>query len=357
MIHKIDSWAYQNLETKTKFRYFSLHLNHIFFRFKDVSSVKPEYHEGDIFGQKQSTPHYHYGSPEIRKDVIDKISNSITNDNSVSKDVLIIFDFDHFFKASKGNELQSLNNLIKSGYKIILFNLNEDLATRCYEEFLKGQVAYVDTMLVSTTHKSDIEDTYYDNNAIADELKNVTDSLIRDTFEDYCIENDQPYLPSSNVYSNKYIDIKALFNHIEVFRLTILKLCKLVEKLEKFDYFVVGSRNGSCIASILSRIFNKEVKYILTLGPCINLKNKFEIEENKRYVYVYDFICLGSEYRFMKALIEMGNGTFVGGVGIGKYCDPIRSSNSDIKVKASDCVVDINKDNFEYEIRLENAFN
>lgn len=202
------------------------------------------------------------------------------------------------------------------GYNIIIINANVKLYGNISSEALNSK-AVSTIKLVDTAPIALIDSIKFNHRA--------------DLFRSISKPDENYYLDSSNVYLNKYVNVKSLFNDIINFKLLLYELSNLIvaaysnEKKVMFDYLVSSSSNGSAIAVCLSDIFNVPALYFHNIGPKYAMHNaniKDHIRHGKRYLYIYDFICLGTEYRLTKNIIESNSGNFIGGVGFSSYAKP-----------------------------------
>lgn len=133
------------------------------------------------------------------------------------------------------------------------------------------------------------------------------------------IRNDTTLNHSSNVYTNMYVDIRKLFTEKNNMAVFIFNLYQIVKELDAFDSFIVVSNNGAVLANILSYIFEKKVLYLMNLGPKIALKDREiqrKIKKGFKYIYVYDFMCLGNELKMIDTLLKIHGATLEYSVGI-----------------------------------------
>lgn len=138
-------------------------------------------------------------------------------------------------------------------------------------------------------------------------------------------------LYSSNVYINRYFNAKKALVKGEVFHLIVYSMTKMLETVlgelvnQDFDAFVCASITGACFASALSVFFQKPVIYLKNIGPSMSANDERMIErirKSKRYVYVFDFICLGSEFDRMRMICNIRLAKVVASIGISYYRFP-----------------------------------
>ena len=133
-------------------------------------------------------------------------------------------------------------------------------------------------------------------------------------------------LESSGLYSNCYLSIKRLFREVEEFYFIIFSLAQKISELPKFDAFVTSSKNGAIIATILGDILNIKEIHLIGIGPKYSMELDGSVEsikQGKRYVYIFDFMCTGTELKIVSALINSKKGILRGAVGISRYKEEI----------------------------------
>lgn len=133
-------------------------------------------------------------------------------------------------------------------------------------------------------------------------------------------------IPSSNIYANRYFNVRKLFCDSNLYQLSIFLMVQYLEKNKiQYDAFVCSSINGACIASSLSVYFRKPVVFLRNVGPQMNTYDNLltrRIMEGHRYIYVFDFMCLGTEYQRIKMLCNIRSARIVLGLGVSKHKMP-----------------------------------
>lgn len=140
------------------------------------------------------------------------------------------------------------------------------------------------------------------------------------------------YLESSNVYINKYINIKSLFLNCNYMMLVIKGLKELLKggfKSVLSDVVLLGvSNNGIILANLLSYELQVPVQSLNRLGPvyCLDKKtdrsNQFN---NKKYILVSDVVCMGGEYKMAQGIVNILGSELLGGVCVVKIRDVYRN--------------------------------
>lgn len=169
---------------------------------------------------------------------------------------------------------------------------------------------------------------------------------------------------SSSVYLTSYIDIKSFI--VKEKELLIYAIYQLAVKMEQHWHKEIISRhskekpilicqslNSSYIASILSRLLKLDVLILDQIGPINKLYRTLnqKIEENRNYIVVSDLVCLGTEVKITKSLIDYWGGIYCGNVSIVRTESILPADKTRSNVET---VFVINKDNYRelnYEIK------
>lgn len=179
---------------------------------------------------------------------------------------------------------------------------------------------------------------------------------ILNSIKDSCKDGEPLLLDSSGLYSNMYISVKKLFLTPNDYYFVLYGMAIEVEKLGEFDSFISSSKNGAILANLLGSLLNKKVVHIQGVGPKYSMKFgniQNEIKRGKAYVYVFDFICTGTELKVLSALINSNDAYLVGGIGFARYgkMDEERTFMKD-KIK---CLVTTYEAGVEYKVAGDKA--
>lgn len=164
------------------------------------------------------------------------------------------------------------------------------------------------------------------------------------------------YLVSSGVYSNMLIDLKGMFyKHIDTMYIIYSLYNRISEWGENFDYFAATSKNGVALATVLCELFQKDL-------ICFNIGQMFEeiynrksiVEEGKRYVHIFDVICLGSEAKVVNALISAQGGILEKSFGVVclQNLEVIREKNRYSFLNNVEPLITYDEVNLDYRISL-----
>ena len=103
--------------------------------------------------------------------------------------------------------------------------------------------------------------------------------------------------------------------------------------------------NSAYIVSVLANLLKLDILILDKIGPINKIYNRLDktISEDRKYIVVSDLVCLGTEVKIVKSLIQFMGGKFLGNVSIIKT---ETLSKADIKrFDATIAVFSINKSN------------
>lgn len=267
-----------------------------------------------------------------------------------NEDMLVIIDMLNVISC--GNRvckcLLEINNP-----NIIIVNIHSSLI-EIVKEDLKDEYYKIDSNTLCPreelgekyfTIKNDIKDIYH--HEMVTIVQNLKQSVNKDD-----VEKIQP-LESSGIYCNMYINVKNLFFDSDKLMFVIYQMICMIEKDEQdFDALVSASRNGANLACIIGLLLEKKVVYCANLGPRFSLAPKMidkEIREDKKYVYIFDFLCLGTEAKLLNALLKAYGASLVKGYGIANYISVGDKQQQNVLRKMRS-LVDVKEEQLGYKI-------
>lgn len=171
------------------------------------------------------------------------------------------------------------------------------------------------------------------------------------------------YLESSNVYINKYINVKSLFLNRNYMILVIKDLKELIKKEFKSilqEMVLLGvSNNGIILANLLSYELQIPVQSLNRLGPVYCLDKKIDRNNqfsNKKYVLVSDVVCMGGEYKMAQGIVDILGATLLGGVCVVKIRDVYRNKiENNVFALLNDINgMEVNNERIGYKIFVDN---
>ncbi|WP_088227825.1 hypothetical protein [Desulfosporosinus sp. FKB] len=292
------------------------------------------------------------GEINFEKDYVNlSLVESIFEEVSKTKAKYYFLDFCRI-KMTESRVFEIFADILSSTEKTIIFvNLNNRISNFIHNADCYGLVIYDKTKTALSNHIGiefiDSIGNYQEY--IIDYKKKIIGLYVKEI-----VIMEEQFLESSSVYSNMYVDIKKIFNNRKMYSLIIYELCNLVVTHfnKRFDALVSSSNNGSALSTIIGKILNKDVLYLMNLGPHLTIRDKEllnSIIPKKRYLFIYDFICLGTEFKITKTVVNTKDADLVGAVGVAKY----RFEDRENKHKVFS-LIDINTDcNLSYEVYFE----
>lgn len=213
-----------------------------------------------------------------------------------------------------------------SDAKVFFYNIDEkNIVLRMKEDLPQLIWLNETTAAFSMDNRFEIEDALQNKCSNSRKMKHA--EIMRKTMLSQ--DNDVYTLESSGLYSNCYLSVKKLFREVEAFYFTIFSLAQRVSELSKFDAFVTSSKNGAIIATVLGDILNIKEIHLIGIGPKYSMEldgSVDSIKQGKRYVYIFDFMCTGTELKIVSALISSKKGILKGAIGISRYKEDINLS-------------------------------
>lgn len=184
--------------------------------------------------------------------------------------------------------------------------------------------------------------------------------------------NEWIYLESANVYANEYIFIKRLYlfpikKAFYIYRL----FCEIIDRILKEKgrkewTLVSASSTGALLATELCVYMNnilemRDIKvkcqHVLHLGPKANFeRHGFNFDKlTGNYIYIFDFMCEGSEYNALNNLLAIKDVELLGAFGIARYDYP-RKENGVYRNEGIVSLIDVHTwddENKNYKIKYE----
>lgn len=161
-------------------------------------------------------------------------------------------------------------------------------------------------------------------------------------------------LDSSGIFCNMYVNAKKLFRDPDRYSFIVYEMIRSISKRKtEIDALVSASRNGANLASVIGWLLGIKVVYCANLGPKFSLMTyniERNIRKNKKYFFVYDFMCLGTELKVLNAIIGVRGAFLIGGMGIANYISPTEEELQYSVLGKMDSLIDVKKENIGYKI-------
>lgn len=173
------------------------------------------------------------------------------------------------------------------------------------------------------------------------------------------------FLQSSGVYSNMSLNYKRMFENQQDFKFAVGELYYIIQGIkvgQKIDFLVAASKNAIALTAILScqleipAIYHTNIgqKYVKQ-GSTDRVENQREnVKKRKRYLMIFDVICLGTEARILNATLNILGGDLIGAAGLVCVQDPkeIRQYDADSILAKVHCLATAKEMGLGYRIAL-----
>lgn len=277
---------------------------------------------------------------------IDRVIEEIERmkDNQIKN---IVLDF-KFINACQPNLNRSIINLKNKGFKILLINISkklcEELAFDSFENL--NNISQNDVFMKFYLFENNIVDfTNIDINP-----SNIFYDEFKTKIKLYINPHSEPHT-SSFVYLTSYVDMKKFMSHENKLLLYSLYLLAIKIKtewrkeIENDPILICQSMNSAYIVSILSTFLKLDILIFDKIGPVNKLYNRLDnnISDKRKYIVVSDLVCLGTEVKIVKSLIQFVGGKCLGNVSLIKT-ETLRRDHIK-KVNATIAIFSIRKEN------------
>jgi hypothetical protein len=300
---------------------------------------------------------------EVTKFTFEKI---ILDYNGIQPDkpTNLILNFEGI-EAIQNNLLPKISELRKLNPNLVLINIKSTLIKEL------GLDNLFNNIYNKTTEDGNF-DVFYVSETLNIEFSSSTIQIFENRFLQLLIEKyidsvdvDKSFHSSSSVYLPKWINIKNFISNDKAFFIyaiyhlaikTYAKWKCFFEKDESYKPILVCQNlNSSYISSILSNLLKTDILILDQIGPINKMYSTLDskIENSRNYVVVSDLVCLGTEVKIAKSLIEFLGGNYLGNISI------IRIQTIDPKHKDfrnTECVFTVDKTNnigIRYEITTD----
>jgi len=284
-------------------------LNFIYFNLHAEEVINSNYIKDDKSGI--------YGD-RLQISTIDRIAEEIDKDNFASKN--IVFDF-KFINACQPNLNRTVINIKNKGYKILLIDISKKLCEELAFDSIENS---------NNTLQGDIFTKFYlfenaHNNFTNIEIKpaDIFYEEFKSTIKKYINPHSLPH-SSSFVYLTSYVDMKKFMSYekelllFSIYKLAIKIKTKWQNEIEYGPILICQSMNSAFIVSILSTFLKLDILIFDKIGPINKLYNRLDntISDKRKYIIVSDLVCLGTEVKIVKSLIQFIGGNCLGNVSL-----------------------------------------
>lgn len=145
--------------------------------------------------------------------------------------------------------------------------------------------------------------------------------------EKYCKElktDEEQKHTSTSVRLTSYIDIKEMafkerkFVLYAIYKLAMKVKSHWIEEEKEKPILVCQSLGGSYIASVVSSLLDLDIYILDQVGPVNKLYRNLgaKIQTDTNYIIVSDMVCMGTEVKIAKSIIEYFGGKCIGNISL-----------------------------------------
>ena len=260
----------------------------------------------------------------LQFETVSRLFTFIKESNSSQNN--IVLDFNHI-EHLQPNILKKIIEIRDLKFKLIFLNVSENIIESL-------SLKNIENNKNISNQKKGYEMFYFFSDEDCDiyDIEIKSDKIFHEDFknrlkkeDEYIIEYEKPHA-SSFVYLYSFIDLKKFisnerpFIYYALYRLAIKIKEKWQPELNNNPILVGQSLTSTFIVSILSKLLKLDILIFDKIGPITKLYNKLEKHnfENRKYIVVSDLVCLGTEVKITKSLIEFSGGKYLGNVSLVK---------------------------------------
>jgi len=233
------------------------------------------------------------------------------------------FVIDLSFVRSIGYINDKLDDSFRRDKVLIFYKASEIVRAKLEDDFKDIVIDDSDNLYVSSEEGNRYFKYFLNKDGNFDaKVRSIKVRQVGDILKDSAIYKEE-YLESSNIYANTYFNVKALFADPLTFKIVVYDLCATIRSnFHSFDALLCVSNNGAALSSVVGRMLRKSVIYLMNLGPHITIKDAKVIEKieiGQKFIFMYDFICLGTEFKMARMVARMRGAEVIGGVGVANH--------------------------------------
>lgn len=261
----------------------------------------------------------------LQCETVNRLQNFI-NDSKFTSQNNIVLDFDHI-EHLQPNILKRIVEIRDLKFKLTFLNVSENIIDSLSLENIENN-----RNILNQNHGYDVFYFFTGSESNIYEIELNSSKIFYEDFKkrlkkenEYITEYKKPHA-SSFVYLNSFIDLKKFmsnerpFIYYSLYRLAIKITEKWQPELNNKPILVGQSLTSTFIVSILSKLIKLDILVFDKIGPITKLYKKLEKHnfENRKYIVVSDLVCLGTEVKITKSLIEFSGGKYLGNVSLVK---------------------------------------
>ncbi len=258
----------------------------------------------------------------LQFETVDRLFHFL-KDSTFEEQKYIVLDFKNI-SYTQANLLAKFIEIRDLGYKLVFKNVKKDI-------FEPLSISIIDNDQNVLNSSNGYETFYYfsseSENIYSVELdeKKIFNSEFERIIKNY-IERYNEKHASSFIYLRSFIDLKKLisierpFIYFALYKLAMKIKYRWNQEIKEKPILVSQSLTSTFIVSILSKLLKLDILVFDKIGPITKLYNKLEKHnfDKRKYIVVSDLVCLGTEVKIAKSLIEFSGGQYLGNISLVK---------------------------------------
>ncbi|MEZ5017284.1 MAG: hypothetical protein R2800_09555 [Flavipsychrobacter sp.] len=253
-----------------------------------------------------------------------------------------------FLRACQQNLNKVLVELKNEGYKIVFLHLQKSLC----DELSLSTITNEKNQLDGDEYRKFyfFEDGHDPFTNVGINAARLFELTFKEKIKQFIEPHKKPHT-SSYIYLTSYVDIKKFISYEKEF--VLFSLYRLASKIQlewgqeigMKPILICQSLNSAYIVSVLSNLLQLDILILDKIGPVNKLYNRIDstIIKDRKYIVVSDLVCLGTEVKIVKNLIQFIGGRYLGNVAIIKT--ETLSKSDILRSEATIAVFSINRDN------------
>ena len=153
-----------------------------------------------------------------------------------------------------------------------------------------------------------------------------------------------------------YVDIKKIFLSFTDYDFIVYLMAEhIVNNYTDFDALICTSKTGAVFANIVGQLIGKRVAYCVGVGPKFYVSiddTNDAIKENDRFVFIFDFLCLGTEIKILNALLKRAKAYIIGGIGVASFLDLQSETLTDTIFHRINALLNVQETELGYKIAI-----
>lgn len=235
----------------------------------------------------------------------------------------LFLDFKNIFHLQP-NSIDKIIEIRDLGFSLIFVNVSKEICNSLSVNIISNSYN-VKNLKEGFDRFYFFSDSDYESRLESFDSLVLFENVFKEKISRYIVSSNKPH-SSSFVYLSSFVDIKRFISlepnltYFAIYKLSLKIKRNWNEKLQDKPILVGQSLSSTYVVSIISKLLKLDILIFDKIGPINKIYGKLEKHnfEKKQYIVVSDFVCLGTEVKITKNLIEFSGGKYLGNVSIVK---------------------------------------